>query len=631
MFNFGRMFVLFIDYLLWPALFVAWRMYYLFKPKLKKIPKSKAKKKVSITKNTMPTTFAHITDLHFIITREEHIQHIKDMFDKIASDIKPDAIVLSGDIVDGRRGDSKFSVYGQYLVNWIPFQEILEYHQDMKFITVAGNHDEVNIQDNNDKDHYFNLTNRTNSDEFYVQSHIIETNAGKVRIVAFNPFSFPYPPSPLGIFLNPTDELLEKLTDALNGTEEVIFNIVVTHNPSESMINQENYEKAISRDNSVRLVLAGHYHVEAPFYHILENGTIEAIGSWNEGESSTISVLSVDGGVTALSPVDLGETLFVVTNPPPAEQFTDQNYYNEGEFRIRVCVFGTQKMRISVFIDGEPIGTMEEDFSENGKTVYGLDAHCEQKGKHQLMFMGDISHTQTFIIGPETEEMESKGLGYYMRVRPLTILTISFEIFVLCILFLPFILDAIPACRSLMHNYTQWVFHDGTFNTGSAFVDYIVAIFAGPLYMLWRFSQCTLRMKLNVFLCHFLHYFVPFFLYFGEKYFTVVGFWFIMYNTKFVLDPSTFISECIHLIAVLFPMFIVASAVSDGSTWEGSIYLIVVIGCIPLAIGIWAIYALSNMADGLLSVFTSPKLYVQIIHLTVLAIDIYASTKVSSK
>ena len=624
------MFILFVDYILWVVLYLCWRMFILLRPKHAKIKKSNSKKCARIEAKTMPTILAHITDLHLIVSREEHTQHIKEIFDKISKNVKPTAIIVTGDIVDGRKGDSKFSLYGQYLVNWQPFQEILEAHPEMDFITVAGNHDEVNIQENTDNDHFFSKTTGTSHENYYVQTKIIETNAGKVRIVGFNPFTFPYPPAPLGIFLEPTDEMLEQLKNALNGPEEVICNIVVTHNPSESMINMEKYEAVVGKENNVRALLTGHFHCENPYYHVLSTGAIEAIGTLNEGENSTINVLSIDGGVTSMSPMSLDDEMFIVTNPPPAEQFTDQNYFTDENFRIRVCVFDDRKKTISVFLDGQPIGTMEEDCSEDGKVMYGLDVHCTQKGKHQLMFMGDIVHTQAIIVGPETEEIDSHGLGYYMRVKPLGWMTFSFEVAVLCLLIIPFILDAIPACKRLMNHYTQWAFHDGTFYTGSAAVDYIVAIFSGPLYFLWRFSQCTLRMKLNIFLCHFLHYFIPFQLYFGEKYFTVIGFWFIIYNKKLVFDPSTWISECIHLVAVDLPMFFVASAISDGSNWAGPVYLMVVIGCLPLAAGIWATYALSNMAGGLLSVFTSPTLYKQIIHLTILAIDIYAATKVAS-
>ena len=610
--DFFKMLVLCISYIVWPLLFLFWRMTKLVKPTKEKVPKTVAFKRLEIEKEKKPTFLVHVTDLHLIATNEYSISHTQELFDAIDEIISPEHVILTGDIQDGRLRKSLFAEYGQLYDNWRPILDILQNHQNMKVIACAGNHDECGLSSYDNPSHIFiNEFRDGNANEYLVQKHDIQTTSGNVRIVAFNPFFFPYSPCPFGTFLEPTKEMLNELSNSLAPPEKAIFNIIAMHNPQEGLVNAEDFQKVASPENNVRMTLCGHFHTPQPFYHVVGD-CLEAIGPCPENGDMYANIVSIDSGVSNCSSVDLNETVAVITCPPAAEQFTSTSMYVPFSFRIRVAVFEKMGMNIEAFIDGISYGFLTKDCEDEKYIVYGLDVTVSQTGMHTLSLNGGITKTQNFIIGPTAEEREAEGSSFYLRLAPLRNIAIVYNIWIYALLFLPFVLNAIDPIRRYMIKFQSWLFNDGNLGTGNNISDFVWAIFVGPFYKLWRFSQASLMLQLNAIITQLVHYAIPFYLH-VEKPFYAVMFLGVFFGKKYVFDRTTYIAEWFGTLGVPFPCWIFASVIGDGKYYCSTLYFLIAWGFVPLLIGFWAIYALSNMCDGCRAFFTSPTLYRDII------------------
>lgn len=618
----GRKYFLFVDYFLWLFLYFMYRFWVWMIPWKRDYKKMRAKEEGKINKEEVPTFVPHITDLHMVRTQPEEEEHIAKLFDILVEKFKPEYVFVTGDMVDGRKDASKFSEYGQYEINWKSMNAIFEKHSKIKFITVAGNHDDIRCNELGGEDHLFvKFCRGGNPDNYVTQTFTLNTSRGKVRIVAFNQSTFPFPPNPLGIFTDIPEESLDKLDAILKEDDGSYFTIMVTHYPVDAIVNSRHYEEVVKKERKIRFQIVGHYHCDYPFYHYVSDGIVECIGTVPENGSGYIQVVSIDNGISVVTPVDLLGPFdyFAITNPPPANQFSPENYYVGNDFRIRVAVWSKEPKKITAYVDGIKVGEMEKDCETDACIIYGIDAHAEN-GKHPLKLEGDVEKIMEFFVGPENEPVKSYGMGYYMRVWPMAICALFFNFMMIALSIGPFFLNWIPATAKLMQNYHNWMWNNGQISN-SAVADWFIAFFAGPLYFMWRFNFCSTRMQLNVLIVHFMHYLIPFFFYYGKTVFAVF-FWGTITKHRIYFDLSAMMSESIHIMGMSYPYYFIASAVGNGSDKSIPIYCLVTFGLLALIGALWGIWVMASMAGGLLSFFTSPTLMKWIIHGGILIADL---------
>ena len=327
----------------------------------------------------------------------------------------------------------------------------------LKVFTVAGNHDEVSTPSISSISHqYLNCICHGDSTKYEVNTFDIDTSNGRIHIILYNPYFFPYSPCPYGTFLKPTQEQLMELENAVDKSKDCLFNLLMMHHPTGALENSEQFLNVVGPLNNFRYSLVGHYHFEEGYKHVVGHGIVESIGPTPKSCQNFIDIISIDNGISAISTVDTTKPISVVMCPPPADQFVPRNYYIGNDFRVRVAFFDKQPHNVRVNIDGFVCGELEKDFESENYVVYGLNVNC-LSGSHQLFLNGDIEKSMNFIVGKESEERKQFSPGYHLRVKKIVNMAISSDIVMAILLILPFILGNIPFVSSIIKRIDDYL------------------------------------------------------------------------------------------------------------------------------------------------------------------------------
>ena len=489
---------------LWPVLFVLVSLIFVFRPTFRFHQQVQVDSPAEINTKKEPSFFVHITDIHLTDLNIIHAGKIWNVFHDVSTIIKPDAVLLTGDITDGTQGRGKLQVHGQFEENWRPYIQIVNDHPNLNIIQVAGNHDEVLVDSINSSNHFYNnIVNQNKDDQFILSTKYVETKNGKVRVVAWNPYRFPMPPVPLYLFAKPTKQMLNNLEKALRPDNTSIFTIVLCHYPLQSIEKIKSSSKKTTEQilaaAGVRYFLSGHFHIPEAFTQRFGKYSVEGIGP-NLIKAHSIALLSIDNEITTYQNIDIEEEIpYIMTIPQPENQFTASSKYLKEEFRARITVFSLMAANISVFIDNNYIGEMEEDLRTDHFITYGIHVKTNN-GVHTIKTDGDIQMSRNFIVGDHDTSTVDIGLIFFLHYK--TLMNIVFIIIfatVSCVFVLPILLDF--AFSKQLKDYGHFLFR--TFPKNERKLSFkkpkqaassvytlakgsIRSIFVGPWYIIWR-------------------------------------------------------------------------------------------------------------------------------------------------
>lgn len=605
--------------LFWPLFYTLWWLKRCNKAYKENVKQFFASTAVIQEKHRKPTFIVHITDLHMILSRPKEITHLENMFNFIDEKIQPDCVCVTGDVSDGRIRESVFSTYGQLQKNWEPYVKILNDHPKLKVFTTAGNHDEVAVDSVASQNHQF-LRHICLDDptKFFVSQADIETSNGNVHIIMFNPYFFPYSPCPYGTFLKPTEENLRELEDAVERSENTLFNLLLMHHPIGALENPKEFLNIVNPLNNFRYTLVGHYHYPKSYSHIIGQGIVECIGPTPRKCGNYINILSVDNGLSAINTVDITGDAVVVMCPPPSNQFVPANFYIQNDFRIRVAVFDKSPKRILAHIDGINVGALEKDFEAENYIVYGLDVNASD-GNHALLLMGDIEKTLEFTVGSQSEEKVHYSPEHHLRVKKIEHITIATDLIFAFYLIMPYILSKISSVNKFFRQMENWYMSDTKFAGNDVFA-LLLSLILGPFYTMWRFAQAPGKFQTIGILSHLLHWFIPFHFSRGPP-FTTIWFWGISFGCKTIIDKTVWMAEVISIGGVSWPFYNLVLLIGEGEKFDATLIFLLVVGVLLVFGGIWGTYVMANMADGLWALFTSPTLYKTILTFIILCAE----------
>ena len=351
-----------------------------------------------------PSYLVHVSGLNFSPENSKHATKLELLFRNLSQLIKPEAVIITGGVTNSISTLYSNISCGQFEENWTLFFDAT---QNVRVIASASNRDVSMITSpGSDEDLYTKYINNGNASQFLIRSHFVNLGGRRVRVVVFNPYVFPVPPMPLGLFPSPTREMLDVLEQELvrGSADEVV--LACSH-PLQSI---KTMESIITRTN-VRYYLSSNFYGRSYSYHRVHE-TLEAV-SVPPIDKNRIGIISNDNGVWTYSFCDLDEDyVYVLSFPPPRDQFFERNPYVSRTFRVNFVVFETHPLTLAVSLDGIELGRMKADITTDTYTIYGFDISTSE-GVHVLLIDGDITIQREFVVGPDLPKSHDKGLPFF--------------------------------------------------------------------------------------------------------------------------------------------------------------------------------------------------------------------------
>lgn len=442
----------------------------------------------------LPFYFVQISDLHFTGFVENRKQKVTNILSYISHNIQPPLIIVTGDIVDATASNSdSFQKRKQIEENWIDYFEALKdseiistdtsmpklkanldnkevfepllnaIHSKTRFhftiinenlqvfkvehngkyptiLEMMGNHDMFNIRNENSESNLFKKYANHQVRSSRIESFIIPwTDKKSIKIVTFNPGSFPFPSAPLGNIIYVDDDTLDLVDkhlaydgESMNYSEDITndhVNIVVSHFPFTAL-----YTDSPKKQNKVfsktDLILTGHTHPSSrKIYHY--NKLIPHVITPTQSRYYNFGLVTVDlnGHSLVYHQVDYDENnsdnpVACVTFPIPYEQLSNNQIFdfeNRSMIPVRLILMNPSAIEnnpIHVFIDSKSYGKMEfkEHINENAdfyETV--VISNNEFSGKHTLEIRckDKVLQSFDFYVGQESPKMKESLVSIF--------------------------------------------------------------------------------------------------------------------------------------------------------------------------------------------------------------------------
>lgn len=564
-------------------------------------PETISEKSLSINRNQKVGFISHITDLHFTPAKEKYNEYVKQMIRNMFDIIKPNVAVISGDINDGRIKKIKISNYKQYEVSWKDFLEVYEEYKNYSIIFCAGNHDEINVEGiNHSSHHYLKYIHSYNVDSFLINNRVIDFPSGKVSFISFNPYHYPSPPTPYNVFADIDDHMFNKLKKASMKSDSVLFNVIVSHNPTMAIKNRRRFESFIGdKDNNIRYYMSGHVHFKHGYYQRI-GSAVEVVGTSPRRRGTHVTVISIDNGLSVARPVNLAEKYpHIITIPPPYTQFSPLNHYIPNKFRVRVAIFNKDRnISLDCYINGTKRGGFVYDTESDGAIIYGCDVFLED-GLYILELKGDVSDSCLFVVGKKVHPHTVKGYVDYRRIHRLLVIatTVYMNIFILFVLsrFTDSFRDKLEPIQNYMFG-------------GTEDVSFLSQAFMGPIYSLYNISKTLHIIHFKFIIQLSLIFICPLYIRYGDDSIMFCFLWGYICKRGLIIDPSYLLQFSYFPLINLTPYLYLCGlySVKQGSEYifkyeKAFLMLTIIVSSI-------AVIIFSIVGGGIKSVLTSPSL-----------------------
>lgn len=361
--------------------------------------------------------FLQITDLHISHTAPAREKDLREFCDTYVDIIKPDAVLVTGDITDGRKPNTTFDS-GPQLSEWLAYSRAVTDSGVLNrtnWLDIRGNHDNFNVmrpEDSNILYRQYSIRGKEHSRNYEVT---IQSKDGKnYTFIAVDEVQTPGLKIPLNFIGIVKDQDLKELKRFKDLAEErnSQYKVWFAHYPTSSIASpNEGLRNIIDGP-----YLCGHFHtignLVLKMHATQQPGFAEVeLGDWKYNRR--LRLAAIDHQLFSLVDVPFRQfPIALMTNPKNAE-FSMPKYEPAGRIlnstHIRVIAFSNVSIsNVKLNIDGQLIGDMEH--SSGPLYTIKWNPRDYKSGLHHVAIRvidsegKDITYKQTFSMDGSKEE-----------------------------------------------------------------------------------------------------------------------------------------------------------------------------------------------------------------------------------
>lgn len=418
--------------------------------------------------------FLQVTDLH--ISCRGHFERQKDFeefVDRYIDIIKPSAVLVTGDITDGLKKNTKFGS-GPQLEEWLAYSEAVTQSGALnktRWLDIRGNHDNFNVYRPEDPSTLYRQYSVQGKSHSHNYIETIEKDGKNYSFIGVDEVQTPGLKIPFNFLGIVKDEDLSELAEfkKLSKERNSQYNIWFAHYPTSSLV---------SSNEGIRNIidgpyLCGHFHtignMVTKMHATQQPGYAEVeLGDWKYNRR--LRLAAIDHQLFSLVDVDFRQfPIALMTNPKTAEHVMPK-YEPVGRImnstHIRVIAFSNSTLSsVEISIDGLPSSLM--DHSEGPLYVLKWNPKQYETGLHEAKIVVKDSagkfatYTQKFSMDNSKEE-SSFGAKILIRAYFKSgVMTIFYFIVVVCtfpMVILRFVVCA-PKETSFRRHYRGTLIH----------------------------------------------------------------------------------------------------------------------------------------------------------------------------
>jgi len=310
------------------------------------------------------TWFVHVTDLHiskFYVP--ERTSKFKQLVSEILKHVEPSAVVVTGDLTDGKTPD--YSGSRQFREEWE------EYHQAVTLATrenktiwldIRGNHDNFDVPHLQHKNNYFkDYSSQGREGNLGSYLKIVEHNGVRIGFLAVDSTLKPGPRRPFNFVGALNRAELDHLSKLAKKSEvEADATVWFGHYPTSTIVSPQPGLRYVM--SSGLAYLCGHLHnmhgLASRMVVRHENGLREAeLSDWKDNRFYRI--MAVDNGVLSFKDIDYDQKpwpVVLVTWPPRSEYTAGDReplYKLISSTHVRLLLYSPNKiMSVHISVDG---------------------------------------------------------------------------------------------------------------------------------------------------------------------------------------------------------------------------------------------------------------------------------------
>ncbi|OHT05124.1 hypothetical protein TRFO_27254 [Tritrichomonas foetus] len=557
-----------------------------------------------------PFWLMHVTDLHISSSKPNSYETIYSRLSEATQILKPQKIIISGDITDNSINTSSFRPNVKMVEDdWLLFDKMIDelnLKNSNKLVFAAGNHDVYNIESFYSEKHYAN-DRIYNESTYEFNFHTFEPDPSEITIISTNPYEFPTPPNEMMNWVYPSSEYREKLVKHLQ-TSSSHYTILTAHHPvlhwypTYATTKDIVLNEILLRSKNVRFYLSGHLHPDSPqFYH--HGDTLEVVGT-PLFKKNEVGLITFDNHRAAYHQIDLSKKPFgAITNPVPIDQTSNIDVFYEKDTELRVLVF-SDKYDLNLVASGAVSAKLDCSFIDNGIQLCSYPMSLNSN-IHSITISGDWSGSVNFTNA-------NTATGY--SETPYNADSSGMWIFLFSILYIFSLVMTIPInFVNVGEPFNKWI--NGRLNQSQ----WLFSIFGGFLAVKSRFQRATKLIKISLFLAMIWTICLPisFFDINGSISFLWVWGYFSVGKNIFTFYGMRF---AVHFIIFsLFPIILFISSV-EATKGLSKVFIFDIVIYILFAFGwIYTIYELTFFFGPLYSL-TSPLITLIPIYLHIISI-----------
>lgn len=531
-----------------------------------------------------PIYIVHMTDLHISDSYPKAVQNSNDSFHYINQYIKPDFLVITGDITDNYVSskrpcksvqiDSQFEMYHKMLKASGAF--------DYAFETI-GNHDVVGISKRLNDEKKTNYHKFFNVNETTVSTAKINRN---FRIISFNPVEFASGTGLMGLAKKIDKKNLGKLEEVINkNCDQNFVTVVASHFTTTTLYPQlktssgKTFNDLLKKCN-IKYFLNGHIHPKKPKTYHHKSGFIEITGipsKLNEG----FAVFSVDNGHSNYQMVNTSCDRPAVLTFPPASVFENVVLkefngfvrivsFSNNANQFRATVENTRtKQKVSCDLHFERYISYYDSDEINRPRLFQCSlskSEFDYRGVNKLTVEGDLSQTTEFNVNEPLKVSEQHNVLFvsYGFVVGITF-ALAYHVVLLGSIFVPLEFE-------YFRNYKN---HP------------IFSILAGPAVTGYRLKKLDLWAKISLPILVFLPYFLPVGFFPSGEDNGVITFWGFSIHNEFTFDIFLIGLGCLYFFTVAISIEEIFIIVLTKWTMSYVVDLIVAVVLYAIALFMW--------------------------------------------
>ncbi|KAI5515781.1 helicase related family [Trichomonas vaginalis G3] len=568
-----------------------------------------------------PVMFLQLTDVHFHHLYTERLQHLNKLFKNVINNLRPDVLVISGDVADGNNHNSAISFHKQYEGNWrviietIIDSKILE--SDAMFIPVPGNHDMYGVYADTNESNRFRRQFFSDSTEFDFQTYHVNEGNHPINVVCFSPITPPMISAPLGLMPYVKSKLLDKIENAYKPGET---NILINHFPLPLLWSGKNKNKKNIKNISYMydVMLTGHTHPRNP--EITKKESLLHVVSSPGFMTSNVTIISIDNGFSSFHKVDSSNNRqAIITYPINTNSITSRVVFSKSDIDVRVVLYGNNSDPLQLKIDDqEPITMNLIKILKENVSLFSINVSLS-KGKHTMEVIG-ANYANEYFVGDEYEEKSKSSIMGFMNVN----LLIGLVVF-LCIYTIIRIIPIwkLPTLEDKLNEFQSVL--SGEKDKGSMSV--LMQLCLGILDYFTRYRHLSLFGYILMVIMTLWVYVLPLFISGMDQKYGVVFAYGSVVDGDITYFATVFIIWVFYYIFYLMPLgsFLSLYYETKKSIWE------MVIFCIPIIFIIFVWFVFSYVTGEAKSIFGSTFTWIALLGVILTIFDMVLTQKNQSR